>query len=191
MNLTVKKASRILLACLLGISLIQAYGGDFFSFINYFTHTGNIAIFVVLILILLDRIDEKHLFFAGLISLVINVVYIVLLVDNYDVIGDIVDGEWQWTVLHYVIPYALLIDLYFLPSKYAPTLKSLTKYLWFPMVYIVYALIYGAITQDYAYFFFNFNEIGLGVLFYLIGIFGFYFILGLMFKGFKNLQNRA
>lgn len=190
MTVLTKKNARIALTILLGISLIQAYSGNFFSYINYFTHTGNIAIFVVMVGILFNKIDEKHLFFAGLISLVINLVYIGLLVDNYDVISDIVDGEWQWTVLHYVIPYALLIDLYFLPKETTPSFKRLAIYLWFPILYVIYALVYGRLNQDYAYFFFDFNELGLGVIAYILGIFGFYFVLGIIFKGLKTVQNK-
>jgi hypothetical protein len=186
-----KNNARILLALLLGFALYQAFSGDFLSYLNYFTNTGNLAIFVVLVGVITKRFDEKHLFFAGLISLVINIVYIVLLVDDYDVISDIVDSEWQWTVLHYVIPYALLIDLYFLPSSWAPTFKRLLSYLWFPILYVTYAMIYGAITQDYAYFFFDLNEMGFQVPLYILGIFAFYFILGTLFKSLKSLQNRG
>ena len=185
-----KNNARILLALLLGLALYQAFSGNFLSYLNYFTNTGNLAIFVVLVGVITKRIDEKHLFFAGLISLVINIVYIVLLVDDYDVISDILDGEWQWTVLHYVIPYALLIDLYFLPSSWAPTFKRLLSYLWFPVLYVTYAMIYGAITQDYAYFFFDLNEMGFQVPLYILGIFAFYFILGTLFKTLKTLQHR-
>lgn len=190
MTFFTKNNARILLALLLGVALYQAFSGDFLSYLNYFTNTGNLAIFVVLVGVITKRFDEKHLFFAGLISLVINIVYIVLLVDDYDVISDIVDSEWQWTVLHYVIPYALLIDLYFLPSSWAPTFKRLLSYLWFPILYVTYAMIYGAITQDYAYFFFDLNEMGFQVPLYILGIFAFYFILGTLFKYLKSLQNR-
>lgn len=190
MMLLTKKNARITLALILGIALIQAFSGDVLSYLNYFTHTGNIAIFVVLVGILLNRLDEKHLFFALLISFVIHIVYIVLLVDNYDVVGDILDGEWQWTVLHYVIPYALLVDVYFLPASTIPSFKRLAIYVWFPVLYVMYAMIYGPVTEDYAYFFFDINELGVGVVVYIIGIFTFYFILGAFFKGLKTLQKR-
>lgn len=180
----------MVLTLLLGLALYQAFSGDFLSYLNYFTNTGNLAIFVVLVGIILQKIDEKHLFFAGLISLVINMVYIVLLVDDYDVIGDILDSDWQWIVLHYVIPYALLIDLYFLPSQWAPTFKRLLGYLWFPVLYVVYAMLYGAFTQDFAYFFFDVNTLGFQVPLYILGIFTFYFFLGTLFKSLKTLQNR-
>lgn len=190
MTFFTKNNVRILLAILLGLALYQSFSGDFLSYLNYFTNTGNLAIFVVLVGIIAKRIDEKHLFFAGLISLVINIVYIVLLVDDYDVISDILDSEWQWAILHYVVPYVLLIDLFFLPSRLVPTFKRLLLYLWFPVLYVIYAMIYGAITQDFAYFFFDLNEMGFQVPLYILGIFLFYFFLGTIFKWLKTLQNR-
>lgn len=176
-----KQISRIGLTLLLGAALIAAYDGDPLLFLNYFTNTGNVIIFAVMVGILLNYIPEKHMVFLVMIGLVINLVYINLLIDDFMIIDDIFNNRWQWAILHYVVPYVLLIDLLVLTQEAMPLKRTLFVYLWLPVLYLVYAFIYGTLTLEYAYFFLDIPTLGLsGVAIYVTGIFAFYLILGIL-----------
>jgi hypothetical protein len=161
-----------------------------FSFLNYFTNTGNVAVAVIILMVAYQKMDQKHLIHAVIIGVLINVVYIVLLVDNFDIIGDIFGSEWQWFILHYLTPYILLIDFFVYRSKITYQFNQLKYYLAVPITYLIYALIFGFVTQDYAYFFFDFNELGFFVTVYLIGITLTYLGIGLFLMFLKNMLKR-
>lgn len=62
---------------------------------------------------------------------------------------------WDNTVLHYIIPIAMLGDfLINRPTRHTPFKKGLV-WLLFPVVYVAYSLIRGAITGWYPYPFLN------------------------------------
>lgn len=62
---------------------------------------------------------------------------------------------WDNTVLHYIIPIAMLGDfLINRPTRHTPFRKGLV-WLLFPVVYVAYSLIRGAITGWYPYPFLN------------------------------------
>lgn len=177
--MTIKKAFRVVLTIILGLALIEAYDGDPLGFFNYFTNTGNVIIFLLMVGILLEYIPEKHLMLGLMIGLVINIVYVNLLIDDYAIISDIVNSRWQWGVLHYLIPYALLVDFIWGVQEAMPKVRTLIIYLVIPLVYLTYALIYGSQTGEYAYFFLDIPTLGImGVIAYVLGIFIFYLMLG-------------
>ena len=182
-----KQISRIALTLLLGAALIAAYDGDPLLFLNYFTNTGNVIIFAVMVGIIFNFIPEKHILFAVMIGLVINLVYINLLIDNFMIVDDILNSRWQWAILHYVVPYVLLIDLLFFTQEAMPMKRTLLVYLWLPVLYLVYAFIYGTLTLEYAYFFLDIPTLGLfGVVLYVTGIFAFYLMLGSLLLAVKT-----
>mgnify|MGYP000220314791 CR=1 FL=1 len=179
MTLTVRKIILIAITLLLGASLITVYDGNFPLFINYFTHTGNLMTFFLLVGVLLGYIPEKHLLFGTMIGLVINLVYINLLIDNFEIVADILKSGWEYTVLHYLAPYVLIADFIFGLKEAMPSYRTLLIYLWLPVTYVVYAFIYGSATGEYAYFFFNVPETGItGVISYVLAIFVLYLGIG-------------
>ncbi len=185
--MTLKKAFRIGLTVILGLALIQAYDGEPLLFFNYFTNTGNVIIFVLMLGILFEFIPEKHIILGVMIGLVINIVYVNLLIDDYAIISDIVDSEWQWGVLHYLVPYVLLIDFIWGVQEAMPKLRTLIIYLVIPVTYLIYAFIYGSLTGTYAYFFLDVPLTGItGVLLYIFGIIVFYLVLGSTLLYFKT-----
>lgn len=189
--MTLKKSLRIALMVILGLALIQAYDGDSLLFFNYFTNTGNVIIFILMLGILFEFIPEKHIGLGVMIGLVINIVYVNLLIDDYAIISDIVDSEWQWGVLHYLVPYVLLVDFIWLTQEAMPPYKLLLAYLVIPVTYLIYAFIYGTQTGTYAYFFLDIPTTGLlGVVSHVLGIFIFYLVLGSILIYFKIKQEK-
>lgn len=84
MTIFTKNNARILLALLLGLALYQAFSGDFLSYLNYFTSTGNLVIFVGL-------------------------------VDDYDFISEILEGNgngWSFVTLFLTL-YSLFYTSYY------------------------------------------------------------------------------
>ena len=76
---------------------------------------------------------------------------------------------WDNTVLHYIIPVAVLVD--FLIDRPKTKIKFKTGLLWvsFPIMYVIYSLIRGAIVGWYPYPFLNpdlkgFGAVGVTVL---------------------------
>ena len=189
--MTLRKWMLVALTALLGAAIVAAYDGDLLLFLNYFTNTGNVLIFFLLVGILLGYIPEKHLLFGVMIGLVINLVYVNLLIDDYAIVADILDSAWQWGVLHYLVPYGLLIDFIWGLNEVMPPYKTLLVYLWLPILYLVYAFIYGSATGTYAYFFFNVPETGLaGVISYVLGIFVLYLALGSILLYTKHMAQK-
>lgn len=182
---------RLLLTGLLGAALIAAFDGDAAYFFNYFTNTGNVIIFLLLLGIIGGYIPERHLAFGVMIGLVINIVYVNLLVDDYAIVSDIINSEWQWGVLHYVVPYGMLFLFIYGVKETMPPLKTLLVYLWLPVLYLVYAFMYGFYSGEYAYFFLDVPTTGLpSVVIYVVGIFAFYLALGALLIRWKDKSQK-
>lgn len=78
---------------------------------------------------------------------------------------------WVNTVLHYIMPIAMLLDWVLNPPTKKITWKHATSWLLFPIFYIVYSLIRGPIVNWYPYPFLDPRIGGYGrVLLYSIGI---------------------
>ena len=65
---------------------------------------------------------------------------------------------WVNTVLHYLMPLALLADWLLAPPKQRITFGRALVWLLFPAAYVVYSLVRGAVTGWYPYPFLNANE---------------------------------
>ncbi|EJS68885.1 hypothetical protein CN425_08265 [Bacillus cereus] len=78
---------------------------------------------------------------------------------------------WVNTVLHYIMPIAMILDWVINPPTKTITWKHATSWLLFPIFYIVYSLIRGPIVNWYPYPFLDPRIGGYGrVLLYSIGI---------------------
>lgn len=78
---------------------------------------------------------------------------------------------WDNTVLHYIMPVALLLDWVIDPPKAKITFKRALVWLIYPIVYVAYSLIRGGIVGWYPYPFLNPATNGyVGILVTSIGI---------------------
>ena len=82
------------------------------------------------------------------------------------------DREWSHTVLHQVMPVVMVLDLIVRPLRHRLTLRDAMTWTVYPILYLVYSLIRGAIVDWYPYDFINPTEVGGydGVALYSAGI---------------------
>jgi len=89
--------------------------------------------------------------------LMTGVIYTLLLA-NADVQTPI---PWVNFVLHYLFPIVMLLDWVLIPPKKLPTLRQSSLWLIYPVLYVVYSLIRGAVTGWYPYPFLSVSSLGL------------------------------
>ena len=127
--------------------------------------------------------------------IVVGVVYHALLAG---VAGDVRDGDYVWPVLPNEVIHTygpMLIVIEYLLSHKAFRLK-LRAALWvavFPLIWLVFSVIRGLVTNWWPYWFINPNEEGgvLGMLTYITAITSFFFILGFLVLGIKKLIQKV
>lgn len=78
---------------------------------------------------------------------------------------------WDNTVLHYIMPMVMIVDWLIDPPTFRISFKKALLWLAYPMVYVVYSLVRGAIVGWYPYPFLNpANKGYAGVIVVSIGI---------------------
>ena len=82
------------------------------------------------------------------------------------------DREWSHTVLHQVMPIVMVLDLIVRPLRHRLSWRDAVTWTVYPILYLVYSLIRGAIVDWYPYDFINPTEVGGydGVALYSAGI---------------------
>ncbi|QWG33859.1 hypothetical protein E0M25_03630 [Bacillus mycoides] len=96
---------------------------------------------------------------------------------------------WVNTVLHYIMPLAMILDWVINPPTKAVTWKQAASWLVFPLLYVVYSLIRGPFVNWYPYPFLDPRIGGYGrVLLYSIGI---AVVIGAICGLVKMLGNRS
>lgn len=153
------------------------------NFFSYFTNLSNLLAASVLLLLALDELlwggrlaarpaMQKLRALSVLNMLVVGLVFALLL--RHVDLGAL--RPWINTVLHYVMPCALLLDWWLRPQASGQALnfsaKSLGLSLAFPLVYLVYTMLRGATTGWYPYPFLRPDQAGGGtaVTAYALGI---------------------
>jgi len=93
--------------------------------------------------------------------------------------------------LHTVVPLLYLVYWFFFADKEKLRLASAFNWLSYPLIYIIYTLIRGAITGKYPYFFIDVTKLGYGSAFRNIGLIAAaYVILGSVIVLLNNLYQR-
>ena len=151
------------------------------NFFSYFTIQTNILVFITLLLSALALAAGKGGRFDVLRSaatvyiLVVGIGFSLLLAGMEGIVLTAV--PWDNTVLHYIIPAAMLIDFLIDRPKRALSFKKSLAWLLFPVLYVTYALTRGAMTGWYPYPFLNPATSGYGsVALTIISL----FVLGLI-----------
>ncbi len=145
------------------------------NFFSYFTIETNILVFVTLLLSAIAVAMGKNSKLDVLRSAV--TVYILIVGIGFSVLLAGIEGitltavPWDNVVLHYIMPVAMLIDFLIDRPKRTIQFKKSLPWLLFPVVYVTYSLIRGALTGWYPYPFLNPEPNGYGgVAFTVLGL---------------------
>jgi hypothetical protein len=136
------------------------------NFFSYFTVETNVLVFITLLLSAIAVAMGKNGKLDVLRSAV--TVYILTVGIGFSLLLAGIEGlpltavPWDNTVLHYIMPVAMLVDfLIDRPGRKASFKKSLL-WLLFPIIYVAYSLTRGALVGWYPYPFLNPNSKGYG-----------------------------
>ncbi len=164
---------------------IQLHGGfSVVNFFSYFTNLSNLLAAGVFIRgalrIATGRLPthaDALLRGAATVAMVIVGVVFVALLRNAD-LGQLL--PWVDTVLHYVMPVAVVIDWIADPPCSPLGVRAVALWLAYPLVYIVYVLTRGAATAWYPYPFLNPANVGgaRGVAPYIAAILVLFVVVG-------------
>ena len=129
----------------------------------------------------LDQKNERFKNFFGcvIISATITfLVYNVFLAPIYHPEGLNMVGN---IALHYINPILIVIFLVVFRSDYTFEMNDTIIWLVFPFIYLIFMAVYGSITDDFLYPFFQIDEIGV-LLFsvVIIGLLGLFFLLSFL-----------
>lgn len=140
--------------------------GNFFSF---FTVQVNILVFITFILSALVIASGKQKRWLDVLRAV-STVYILVVGIGFAVLLAGLEGvaltaaPWDNTVLHYIIPVAVLLDFIIDRPKRKISFKTGLWWITFPIAYVVYSLVRGSIVGWYPYPFLNPANHGFGAV---------------------------
>jgi hypothetical protein len=163
----VRLAFGVLTAVALGVQAdhtVSALKGSMANFFSYFTIESNIAMTVVLlvggVLGLMGRegVPDLPRGAVTLYMVVTGVVYAVAL-SGYPLLGTL---PWVDDVVHRLMPVVILIDWLAVPPRRQLRYAEALRWLVFPLLYLPYTLIRGAIVDWYPYPFLDPREKGYG-----------------------------
>lgn len=191
----------VLAAASLGAMAFQLFaihipsGYNAANFFSYFTNLSNILISVVFIITAVRVITGRSaptrdtgirgaaVVYIAFVGLVFNT----LLRDVE--LGDLI--PWVNAIVHFIIPIAVLLDWVVWPPRNRLPLRVVPLWMIFPVVYVAYSLIRGAITGFYPYPFFNpavSGGYGGVALYCLVMVVGFV-VLALLVRWLGNLRS--
>jgi hypothetical protein len=148
---------------------------------RYFTMQSALLATVYFLIIFLTQLDQRNERFRNFFGCVIISTTITFLVYNIflapiyhpeglNMIGNI--------ALHYINPVLIIVFLVMYRNEYTFSMKDTLIWLLFPFFYLIFMVIYGSITSDYLYPFFQISEIGLlGFSIAILGLLGLFFLL--------------
>ncbi|MBK6877451.1 MAG: Pr6Pr family membrane protein [Ignavibacteria bacterium] len=163
----------------------------FFSFMTIWTNIIIAVYYTVLILspqTKLGRFFSRPMVQAGLLLyiIIVGLIYHLILANQWNPQGLEFIADQS---LHTVVPILYLFYWIFFSEKEKLSYSSALKWLEYPVIYIVYSLIRGAITGKYPYFFVDVTKLGYATTLtnasYVLAA---YFVLGLMLVFINNLM---
>lgn len=138
------------------------------NFFSYFTVESNILVFITLLLSAVAVALGKNGKLDSLRSAV--TVYILIVGLGFSFLLSGLEGvaltavPWDNTVLHYIMPLAVLVDFLIDRPKRKLVFKQSLYWLLFPIAYVAYSLARGALTGWYPYPFLNPDTSGYGAI---------------------------
>ncbi|HEU5187832.1 MAG TPA: Pr6Pr family membrane protein [Candidatus Saccharimonadales bacterium] len=166
------------------------------NFLSFFTNLSNIFAAFVFIMSALYLVghrqpsvrDDVIRGAAVMYMSITGVIYVTLL--SGEDLGLLI--PWVNTVLHAIMPIVVVLDWFYQPQRSKLTFKQTLWWLVFPLVFLVYSLIRGAVINWYPYPFLNPAHAGGygGVALYCIGILGVFLLFSLAFRFLGNKLRR-
>lgn len=131
------------------------HGFDVVNFFGYFTNLSNIfaaIIFIIGAVYLIQRreptVTDDLIRGASVVAMAIVGLVFSVLLSGTD-LGSLL--PWVNAVVHYIMPIAVVADWLYQPAKTTLRFQQLGYWLIYPLVYLVYTLIRGAIVGFYPY----------------------------------------
>ena len=192
-----------LVAIIAQFAIHLQHGFDVGNFFGYFTNLSNIFASIVFIIgavyLMQNReptVNEDLVRGASVVAMaIVGIVFSVLLRDTD--LGTL--APWVNTVVHFVMPIAVVADWLYQPPKARLTMRQALYWLIYPLLYLVYTIVRGAITGFYPYPFLNPNTIpghatagSFGaVLLYCVAIFVAFLVVGAILVWLGNRLKRS
>lgn len=158
-------------------------GFSLVNFFSFFTNLSNLFVAVVMLVGAVHRFQRKEpkpwedlvrgASVAGI--TVVGIVFSLLL--RKEDLGSL--KPWVNIVIHYIMPIAAIVDWLYQPPKSKLTLRQLPYWLIFPLLYLGFILLRGAIVGFYPYPFINPANVGgyPAVLLYSLCIIGLFVVV--------------
>lgn len=131
-------------------------GRSIANFFSFFTIESNILAIALLILLgvsgLRSKTPKEYAYFRGgatLFMIITGIIYGTLLAGNEVALQTTI--PWVNTVLHYIMPIAVLADWLISPPKQRILFRKAIFWLIFPLAYLGYSFIRGSIIDWYPY----------------------------------------
>lgn len=163
---------------------------NFALLFRFFTIWSNFAGGMIMLWIAAGRPISQRVTFAlaSALTIVALVYHALLAVDHHPV------GLDWWTNLnfHTIIPAAFVLWWVVFSDRAHLTWRSLPWVMVFPVFYSIFALIYGAATGFYAYFFLDLPSLGWAqLLINMIGLTAFFVVMGAVLLGLRKMVPSA
>ena len=163
---------------------------SFVLLLRFFTIWSNLAAALVMLWIAASKpVSERVTFALATALTIVGLVYHALLAADHHPVG----LDW-WTNLmfHTIIPAAFVLWWLVFSDRAHLTWRSLPLVMIFPVLYSAFALIYGAISGFYAYFFLDLPALGwLPLLINMLGLSAFFAAMGAVLLGLRRLLPSA
>jgi len=150
------------------------------SLLKYFTIQSNLLVGLYFVFYVSGKYTNSvffnKLFGTVILSIVFTfIIYFSYLEWTYDSVGLDVPAS---ILNHYITPMLVITFLILYREYYAYSYKDIMIWLIYPVIYLVFLLIFGGLTGDYIYPFFQVSNIGVfGVLISIILLVGFFLLL--------------
>ena len=164
-----------------------------FNIFNYYTTQSNllITIWITIATIFWKRSNKMkilHNAIHGAVTLYIFITFLIfatLLESMYDPVGFYLA---QSIITHYIVPILAFIDWLLMEINRKSRWIYLVYWLCYPLIYLSYSLIRGAIVNEYPYPFLDLNELRVGMfLLNILGITTVFLLIGSGFIGLNRL----
>lgn len=140
------------------------HGFNVLNFFSYFTNLSNLFAAIVLILGAFCLVKRQESFAANdlmrgaaVINMaVVGIVFIALLRDVD--LGHLL--PWVNALLHHIMPVVVLLDWLYAPPETAPGAKQMLQWQVFPLMYLIYIMVRGALIGWYPYPFLDPAKVG-------------------------------
>lgn len=160
--------------------------GSVANFFSYFTILSNLLVALCVTISFFFPRTKAGIFFSGISVQTAIALYIIIVALVYNLVlrGIWVVTGWQWIVdnmLHVLNPILYVLFWLIFSSRGKLSIKDGMYWTFFPLGYLIYSLIRGAIVDWYPYPFLNATNIGYGKVFINVAaIIVLFFIAGLL-----------